>query len=1367
MRAHRSFLDEKELAEFTQPGRVMRRRVTRIATGARPTQSPPLSHLFVERLREARGRRPRFFECACIRVPRGDGMTWSAETVARELEAHHDPDAIARGLQGRSTWVYRISGGARAEKLPPVASLIGERRLLELAASESVVEPFLSIRNGHLLRGATIAVVCGALALFLTGAASSDRNRGAALRGTAIALFASMAVVTGGIGTRYIPTRKSTEARKEMLGLLREDAANLEDGERRIDALARDISEALARGPFPRWVVVDDWERLDVVTQRALQLYFKEGYTARGGAELWVVFEGEDGDLLSTLAIDRGFAQIAWDDGSLERMTLYRQEPLTEAERVELARRTGHEDRSGYLRVRQIGSDEEPVDEEVAAELLKQAPERAGARQPTPLGLLHLLSLADAGEAPVLGKAEVERYAFGDRDRRDVLEHFMGRLPSRLELQDLADQVGTRFRAALVPTRGDRGRFRVRAAVGPVLQREGDRLGLAPAALGHLFWALVWQAERSGRPHRAFWVRRLVRHCLAANTAALPPELRRRLDERLFEVMIFTVRAALRTALLDDAPVLLERTRSLMEDAGLTGARHADQLRRVALEAFVLLGDPLLLLSPARLPAAEQEGAGAPDDAPVDLAAYGLALLPLGRAERGSIAAALHARRRKGAADADLLRTRAAWLALTASTSGEVFGLALQEAYLGDRSLPHAVEAAERRLLNARPAEGAWLADAAIVGEGAWNEALRTGAQFAQQEARLRYRADPSAGLHPELFLTQEMFFAVDSPQRVAAAAGRVVGVAERLADLSRQDGAGLRGTEFAVTAMVRELCTLAWAALLANSAHAGPLLSAAAGPGAHEAALAVTRRAAALLHEPLPEDDPFSPDAARRVDGLLSLAEMLWSTMGLTERAEAVALRQAQLALALKSAGTPSDRMEELLNTLGPTLNHPGLHGLVARVVAASVPDSAQAIRAGYARHAATLAADPALGSVVRRDFALYALLVGHAFAADAAGPLVADLMEPGPGGMPVLARLLAETPAHGLDDLFLIYLNATDDLDDAELRAAVRRLLEARLAELPEGREHALLGAMLALKEAERAGGADGVPAASSGFVLGLVDELHDTWVYPWALRLLLQAGAPDSTVLHEAVRQLRRDDRDETVSTYYTLAQLLSREQFAPSLDPQERDEVGSYLRRLVHRWESKATVRSNLSVYRYLSRWDPQGEESYRERLEHWEHEQVKEDHQLRFPELARSGRWFLIFRDCVLHMHWWGLPLGPGDLYARLGADDDERDRAVREWAAAGGRASPFLSWPDDEVVSTDFVVLGSYLFGRGLGADPELDAHRLRFDEEARIMLPRLFACMTRLPSLPPSVKDLLVEYAGRFQSEFLAGAGDLVRLPA
>jgi hypothetical protein len=1363
MSARRSFLTPEELDEFNKPSRRMSRRMTRILPAATTRDRAPLDQMLRERLRELRARRHGFFECVCIRAARGDGMTWSAESVARAFEERHDFDALARSLSGERSAVHRITGGAAGGELPPVAGLLGERRFLAMASSAGLIEPFISPRNRRTMRGIGFAIVAGAAVILLTTAQGDERRRSALANAAALAVAASAAAVLGGVFTRYIPTRTAADARRDFITGLGEGFAGVEKAEQKLRKLGTDISVELRRGPFPRWIVVDDWEGLDVVTQRAVQEYFKGSCAARGGAEMWVVFEPTSGERLSATAVEKKFPCVLGDEAGFERMTLYQQELLDEGERQQLARRTGRVLRSGATTVRQVCTDDDPVDEGLAAALLRDMMPRSAGAGPRPLDLLYLLALADTGEGPVFSAHDVEQQLFRDGDLAPVLKAFMGPLHSRLELHDLLEQLRSRYAAVLDPVGRDTVRFRVRPGVAQVLARESERLHLGPASLGHLFWACTRHAEASGRPHRAYGVRRLVRHCVTAHPAALPGELRRRFAERLLEVVIHTVRGALRTTLFEDVPALLRRARMLMQDAGLTTTRDAVQLRRAAAEAFAVTGDESLLADAARLPVR-----GSPVAHAADLAAYGLDLLPLAAADRAQVAATVLAQETGSTTTgaADLLRGRAGWLALSICADGDVVDMVLQRRYLQDPDVHQAFGNAEKRIARPRGADTPWLTDGCVIVDCLWNQALRAGATLARQQTRLLYEADPETVPEEKLLRLEEAMFVMSAPRLVAEMAERALAAASQLMAGGTRDPRGVRaGREYTTLALAREIALLAWAALLLTNAQLRYRLQREMTDAEREHAERVARAAGAMLNEPLTASAPFSAEAAASVDTLLSLSEMVWRTLGLPDRAEAVAVRRGQLASVLDARGQFDERMEALLGTLNGAFHHAGLHGLLAPVVVANVRDSAQEIRSSYASDAAAHAVESGLPAVVVQDFALYAVLLGHGVRRSDLLIPARTLLQPDAAGRTRVDTLLDGTPVEDLPNVFLVCLNAADRVGDEDLAKTIRQKLDARMASVPAGSERRELEAILCLSDVEHAEQDNGV-VPDPQVVLQTVGGLREYWVYPWALRVLLRRSQPEPALLREAVAVLQGDKRDETFSTYYSLALLLSSEPAASRLEPGEREHVIGHLRTLVGQWEKKDSVEENLSVYRYLSRWDPERQEHYAERLDHWEGERVRRDYLLRFPQLARSGEFFLIFRDCVMHMVYWGLALDRPDLHERMAAALDERSAAVNAWLEGGApMAAAFLPWPNDQMVAVDFVVMGYYLFSPKLAENPELDRYRATFNQEAYASLPHLLARMLDLPRVPQSVRGFLADYGARFQEEFLQTEGVTVTL--
>ena len=75
-------------------------------------------------------------------------------------------------------------------------------------------------------------------------------------------------------------------------------------------AFVDDVALLLRAGPFPRVVVVDNFERLDHTTRDVIARYLERFAEGAGGSEIWVVFEPRDGQSLYDLVTDEAKQRI-------------------------------------------------------------------------------------------------------------------------------------------------------------------------------------------------------------------------------------------------------------------------------------------------------------------------------------------------------------------------------------------------------------------------------------------------------------------------------------------------------------------------------------------------------------------------------------------------------------------------------------------------------------------------------------------------------------------------------------------------------------------------------------------------------------------------------------------------------------------------------------------------------------------------------------------------------------------------------------------------------------------------------------------------------------------------------------------------
>lgn len=131
-----AFLSAGEYEKFRKPGRCRRRSIVELPLEPAPGPPPKARSLvsyILGQLKSLVASEARRFECICIRLKEGDGMTWSAEAV-HEAIAERYPHFTRWALAGRMT----------PDSMPLIASLIGVRKFLKLAVDHHLTTAFIT-----------------------------------------------------------------------------------------------------------------------------------------------------------------------------------------------------------------------------------------------------------------------------------------------------------------------------------------------------------------------------------------------------------------------------------------------------------------------------------------------------------------------------------------------------------------------------------------------------------------------------------------------------------------------------------------------------------------------------------------------------------------------------------------------------------------------------------------------------------------------------------------------------------------------------------------------------------------------------------------------------------------------------------------------------------------------------------------------------------------------------------------------------------------------------------------------------------------------------------------------------------------------
>ena len=359
-----TFFLTDECKKFDAPGRVIARHVVEEFPEASPAPRP-LVETVIKRIRShrvvasdtgtrdrasdadagdreseaaatasAHRSRGRWFEGIAITVKSDDGMTWSAEKVAREVTVEYPTFTC-----------WSVSRSKATLGLPVIASFVGKRVFLTLAGKRGLADRFFWWRAWHTLIIVALAIVVGTASRLLSLVKPGPEPQtvlDAVLSPAAVVPTLVVAIL--GVAAPFL--QAWINGRTFLNALRTYVEREREPGQRASDVFAlfvEDLAVELRRGPFPRLVVIDKYQTLDLTTQDVIDRYFADHVRERNGSEVWVVFEESVGPLFAKKVLECRKPETPHGCG-YEGTSLWAQTLLTRAERTELLRTLGRDE---------------------------------------------------------------------------------------------------------------------------------------------------------------------------------------------------------------------------------------------------------------------------------------------------------------------------------------------------------------------------------------------------------------------------------------------------------------------------------------------------------------------------------------------------------------------------------------------------------------------------------------------------------------------------------------------------------------------------------------------------------------------------------------------------------------------------------------------------------------------------------------------------------------------------------------------------------------------------------------------------------------------------------------------------------------
>lgn len=1360
-----SFLTGTKREEFSRTGRFMARQLAieplpgaqhgvSLDSGAVETADAlrELVHSVAPRQRssEPSAIDPVSMRVAFVSVRPRDGMTWMAESTFRTLKSmlpHFEP--------------FPLGGRAREGGLPEIAGLVSEKAFWKLAETSGLLKSRWRTTVARLLIGAL-----GTSVVMLRPWILRDdpvRDWGLYVASALMLLFAFFQPLMAEVLAQSGLSADRSAARTDLLKQLESNDHPIWSDEERngirqkfVDLLA----SSMAHEPFPRLVVIDDYEQLDPITADVVFSYLHDVRKADDrNAEIWCIFERAPQLLCGKILVSPEKVRTLG-------ASIYRVLPLPREMLMVLDSVLGRE--SEFIPPDATIKDFCDRSSGATGALHEVERLRVEHRETElfgPFSLLCFLSLPKSGAAPYFSIERLESELSSSRGRgtsRMLLQRYLDHSAGAVPLDSLLSK--RNFHAALVALRrraraeeifelrADRGSngqplpsldqpFRVRFEIASQLRSAGRNV-----ALGHLAWALhMWERRSPADPDRA-WIERLADHLQNGCLYVLPNQVPRDVFDEYVTASLWAVESSLKAGPFNIVPQLLRNCVQLLVDPEwANGAGDALQrAEQLAWRAFSTLGSDELLQLWTEAVMQRKHGEQGADLGVDSLEELFLASLPLSQDERRTLRYwASNEARSDPHGVLTVGRARAAWLAVTASVL-----------------VPE--------LTSLRTAS----ATVAMVEDGTLETILRDALDKLKERPDVAQMVSASSALWAAvLLLTREVSVLLqlrDVQSSLVQRVSRIVELSEEAIQIAHDWALRTRvdpRSDLLFQAANQELCAVA----LGSACAAVHLM------GGERLRIDVSVPLCGRIERMVQAANEGSRCAIQfdstsswdtlldQVDAFLQHAAFTWLRFGLDVPYTLLRLRQLHLrALRFDSSNTPAVSHGFESGVRLASGGRGGFIGMLIHLIRACCEDGSRELR-GAALGEAVAIVLRSSERTFARGFAREIFLLGayrqlqFQFTTEEVTRGIDSCLVPDESGeAPLIRHLRALSPKIALAlSHQLLSLSRGESGLAARTRATLREFagsfggiamkdLEAWI-DYHELRESSLRG--------------DRFDVAS---VLERWAQRKEHPTYASVLMVALQEGNRAETTLQLVRESLERDPRIDAWNSHLNLAieVLRGREKEPESFAVENLEDAAlSYVARGIDGKARLMSYKENIDAYRFAKNSSEYNSQEAQRNLEFWREVEGRILCSRSFSASLERSESFNVLVECVSA---YGSDLVSKPRIAREDiATEVARKESLGEWKSKGRKAPGiFEIVGGHECISGDFYRIGMCLFSPPAMGAPEWDEDRRCFNVLAMNALPRLWKLLLESERIPPGTRELVLLFQQRSQVKLDDEAG-------
>lgn len=1281
------------------------------------------------------------FRCFCIQVKVDDGMSWAAEKVKQVFEV------VSRDSKSTKFKEWTLKPASNPSALPLIADVIGREKFIQLAIRCRLVKKFHLFHIGLSVAVMTVSLAVGFFAAHKAGFIEQMPLGVVSFKG--IFLLTSLVVSSLWLKNKWTMwsiqdgTPSSDRVAKEV-----NDAAieNSDQYREFLSAIARSMNIT----SFPRFVIIDNWGRLDRITQQVIELYFANYYqtplVAERLMECWVVFEGTQGDKLS----HNRYNAPDWQNTAFRDIHEYRFRPLTSTEKEKLGQKLN-------IPAKQL--------EEVAIKNICWKESKTlyfenmmrAFRQKNPksdkidnLDFFHLLSLTTHPFNISFSQKYIEKIKERDKIRSDIFDFHFNNQSGSLKYHPFGpphEDEDLKFAIEEVKDSPNRKEWRILSEAAYAIGQIEKELEMPDARTGHLFWSHYWSdllfGEREKHPYQSGWFQKLSYHLLKSEAPKLPKiELKHSrfsVVRRLFHLYFVTVDGCIRTCVFEEISHLIADAFEVIKELKDEGYKdYLADLNRLLVkcwEAYVILLDDTILATIREInreisSVSKKDVNELEEEDLLEDLFYDTLCLPLEDRVAAQGYMYILPKRKDITIDSvrDYMKIRSAWLAMLVEPVMRELPWSLFDdaKNAGVEYLRNGLDNILKRIesLSSDDSRQLSLIDLMTICNGIWCFGLRIRFEV--------YRLDPSEMFEPAA--SSQARYEIDLSSHFLDTLGKTAEILAKVRKDRFQRPEHLQN-EFFFNAILSEIATNIVASLLMAY---------------HYYQVAFLRdetqfvQKVNLLLQHINEifdaeqfiqieshNDLFDEEWIEDVDDSMEISAIIWRRFGMEQLYNFAVIRRIQFNTTCRA--TDRETRFDRLKKIGSLMEGHYLSDFFGNFAKANYRFDSQELQSGFYQNSASIAIQNHFAPNIQQCLAMGVLFHFYHFREDLT-EFAACLTFQNTGEANFTDTFFGQLKEAELLRYFLRSNQSLQKVYDTKVVKAFERSIAKSIVSVKNPEMKQKLQCLMDYFELEKEASEQDQKIDTIS-VLSKWQNRKTDFIYPAVLSLCIRNGKYTPVLEEECHRVFTSHINDQGGNVHTILAYMYAKQ----LREAWEMDKIKpplGYLIGAVEKYKHMLSAEVNADIYDMLLEHAPGNKRHFEDCARYW-WETIEERESLRLTNHLRLGHFFQVFLDIFLKMRSKGL-------------------RTHGEWqgeaalSESGAIPRPIVPIGSETLVSAEFLKVGTFLHSEKALVNPDLKPKIEEVNRKAQEFLPELLEAIDRLPGLRDYIREMMWRFARR-----------------